>query len=72
MPKVAAEPVELPRHQHISPSATLPTLEPVIGGRLREQRIIDGWPDILRLIGSIRARRFGKPGIQVIGPGYGT
>ena len=34
---------------------TWPTLEPVIGGRLREQRIIDGWPDILRLIGSIRA-----------------
>ena len=32
-----------------------PTLEPVIGGRLREQRIIDGWPDLLRLIGSIRA-----------------
>ena len=34
---------------------TCPTLEPVIGGRLREKRIIDGWPDILRLIGSIRA-----------------
>jgi TnpA family transposase len=27
----------------------------VIGGRLREQRIIEGWPDILRLVGSIRA-----------------
>jgi TnpA family transposase len=27
----------------------------VIGGRLREQRIIDGWPDLLRLVGSIRA-----------------
>lgn len=37
------------------PPRTWPMLEPVIGGRLREQRIIDGWPDILRLIGSIRA-----------------
>jgi TnpA family transposase len=27
----------------------------VIGGRLHEQRIIDGWPDLLRLVGSIRA-----------------
>jgi TnpA family transposase len=27
----------------------------VIGGRLREHRIVDGWPDILRLVGSIRA-----------------
>lgn len=32
-----------------------PTLEPVIGGRLHEQRIIDGWSDLLRLVGSIRA-----------------
>jgi TnpA family transposase len=36
-------------------SSTWPTLEPVIGGRLREYRIVDGWPDILRLVGSIRA-----------------
>jgi TnpA family transposase len=35
--------------------STWPTLEPVIGGRLREHRIVDGWPDILRLVGSIRA-----------------
>jgi TnpA family transposase len=34
---------------------TWPTLEPVIGGRLHEQRIIDGWPDLLWLVGSIRA-----------------
>jgi TnpA family transposase len=27
----------------------------VIGGRLREHRIVDGWPDILRPVGSIRA-----------------
>ncbi len=27
----------------------------MIGGRLREHRIVDGWPDILRLVGSIRA-----------------
>jgi TnpA family transposase len=37
------------------PPSAWPTLEPVIGGRLREHRITDGWPDILRLVGSIRA-----------------
>src|SRR5262245_20313634 len=45
--------------QHYNPGRdhprTSPTLEPVIAGRLRDQRIIDGWPDILQLVGSIRA-----------------
>jgi len=30
-------------------------LAPAIEGRLREQRIIDGWPDLVQLVGSIRA-----------------
>jgi TnpA family transposase len=34
--------------------ATWPTLEPVIGGRLRETIISDSWPDIQRLVASIR------------------
>jgi TnpA family transposase len=35
--------------------ATWPTLEPAIGGRLRETIITDSWPDIQRLVASLRA-----------------
>lgn len=35
--------------------AAWPTLEPVIGGRLRESLVTDSWPDIRRLIASLRA-----------------
>jgi TnpA family transposase len=39
----------------LDPPGTGPTLEPAIGGRLREHRTVCGWPDILRLVGPIRA-----------------
>jgi TnpA family transposase len=36
-------------------AASWPTLTPVIGGRLREKLLTDNWPDLQRLVASIRA-----------------